>query len=105
MAAPSGGCNLCFVQLADVVGDGHQGPFSVHLLQAAEQEAIQPACSLDLPKHRLKDGFAQGVDRLAGFGSEFAVHPASGIEIPGGWPPRRPGPFAVLLPAGRQLDG
>jgi hypothetical protein len=38
------------VQLADVVGDGHQAPFSVDILQPPQQEAIQSPRSLDLTK-------------------------------------------------------
>ena len=99
MASPSGSYQRRSRQLEEVVGDGHQGPFAVRLLQSSQQEAIQPTCSFDLPKHRLDNRFTQGVDRLACLGADLAVHPAPGIEIPGGWPPRGPWPFAVLLPA------
>jgi hypothetical protein len=85
------------------VGDGHQGPFPVHLLQPPQQEAIQAPCPFDLTKHRLNDGLAQGVDRLAGLGADLAVHPAPCIQIPGCWPPRGPWPFAVLLAAGGEV--
>ena len=59
-----------------------------------------PPCPFDPTKDWFNDDLAQGVDRLAGFGSKFPVHPAPGIEIPGAWPPRGPWPLAVLLPAG-----
>ena len=69
------------MQLADVVGDGHQAPFTVDFLQPPQQESIQAPCPFDLTKDRFGDDLAQGVDRLAGFGSEFAAHPDPCIQI------------------------
>ena len=70
-------------QLEQVVAGGHQHPFPIHLLQAPQSEAIQSSGPFDLAKHRFHKGLAQGVDRLAGFGAELAVHPAAGLEISG----------------------
>jgi hypothetical protein len=33
-----------------------------------------------MAKHRLHHRLAQGIDRLACFGSELAIHPAAGIK-------------------------
>jgi len=43
------------MQLADVVGDGHQAPFTVHHLQPSQQEPIQPPSPFDLTKDRFGD--------------------------------------------------
>ena len=70
--------------LADLVGDGDPVPFPIphssfpiHLVQAAQAEAIQASGCFDLAQHRLDDRLAQGVDRLAGLGADLAVHPVS----------------------------
>jgi len=54
---------------------------------------------LDLPKHRLHDRLARGVDRLAAHGTQLAIHPSPGIEVSRRSPPRWSGPMPVLLPA------
>jgi hypothetical protein len=54
----SGCCQLCSVPLTGVVGDGHQGPFTVHLLQPPSQEVICGPYPLDLTEHRLNNGLA-----------------------------------------------
>jgi hypothetical protein len=56
VASLSAWCQRCSVQLADVVGDGHQGPFTVDLLQPPQQEAIQAPCPFDLTKDWFGDG-------------------------------------------------
>ena len=78
----------------------NQGPFNVHLLQAAQSEAIQSSGSFDLAEHGFNDRFAQCVDRLDALGAELALHPAPGIHISRCSAPRWPGPVAVQLPAG-----
>ena len=78
----SGGVQGRPVQLEEVVGDRHEVPLPERLFGSPQQETDQPTGRLDLPKHRLGDDLAQGIDGLAGFGADLAVHPASGIEIP-----------------------
>jgi hypothetical protein len=78
MSSPtSGGRQACPKQLEDVVGGGHQGAFPVHLLKPSQSEGIQTSGPFDLAKDWLDNGLTQGVDRMASFGAEFSIHPAS----------------------------
>ena len=99
-AGHSGRCQRCAEQFEQVVGGGHQRPFPVHLLQTSQTESTQTTGTLDLIKDQLDDHLAQGVDRLAGLGSELPIHPPTCIEASGFITPCWAGPLAVLVATG-----
>src|ERR1700747_3110895 len=86
-------------KLEQIMGRTDQHPFLFDLVQPAQQELPEPACLLDLPKHRLDRLLAppiRAVIALAGNFLRLGREPAAllGFSCRG----RR---GAVLLPAGR----
>ena len=63
------------VEFADVVAGGHERPFRLCCLVAAEGNVFAALDGVDLAEYGLDDCFAAGVVGLAWFGSEFAGHP------------------------------
>jgi hypothetical protein len=55
------------VQLAKIVTDADKRPFTAHLGHAAEMKSAKAAGLFDLPKDRLNDHLASGVDALSPF--------------------------------------
>lgn len=64
-SAPSGLSQRCPDQLEQVVGCVDQSALSVHLLEASQQEEIQPPRTFGLAVHLVHASLAQSVDRLA----------------------------------------
>jgi hypothetical protein len=56
-------------------------PLGIDDSHAPEQVAAQAPGLFDLTFNWLDDGLTQGIDRLAGFGSELAGHAGFGVSI------------------------
>ena len=61
----------------------NQVPLGIDLLKTPEQEAAQAPGFFNLTVDWLDDGFKEGIDRLAGFGSELAGLVGFGVSISG----------------------
>src|SRR5437763_548508 len=54
-------CSSKSCKFEQIMGRAHQHPFLFDLVQPAQQELPEPACLLDLPKHRLDRLLAQPI--------------------------------------------
>src|SRR5882672_3907393 len=62
------------IQLQNVVCRAHERPFTLHLLEPAQQELPKSPRLLDLANHGFDDRFARRVDGGAGLGVQLAGH-------------------------------
>ena len=56
------------------------------LLLTSQEKPVQPSGPFDLTEYLFDDGLAQGIDRLAGFGADLAIHPPSASRALGAGP-------------------
>ena len=60
---------------------GDQVPLAIDLLYAAQQEAAQAACLLDLSVHWFDDRLALGIDLGTFLAAELAGHAGFGVGV------------------------
>src|SRR3984893_999270 len=94
--------NLCSsksCKFEQIMGRADQHPFLFDLVQPAQQELPEPACLLDLPKHRLARLLAQPIRAVIALAGNLLGHGGEPAALLGFPCSRRRG--AVLLPASR----
>ena len=63
------------IQLENVVRRAHQRPFTLHLVESAQQELPEAAGLFDLANDRFDDPFPGGIDGGPGLRVQLAGHP------------------------------
>src|SRR5580692_8967681 len=92
-------CSSKSCEFEQIMGRADQHPFLFDLVQPAQQELPEPACLLDLPKHRLDRLLAQPIRAVIALAGNLLGHGGEPAALLGFPRSRRRG--AVLLPAGR----
>src|SRR6202030_2604438 len=92
-------CSSKSCKFEQIMGRADQQPFLFDLVQPAQQELPEPACLLDLPKHRLDCLLAQPIRAVIALAGNLLGHGGEPAALLGFPCSRRRG--AVLLPAGR----
>src|SRR5919109_4515798 len=86
------------IQLENVVGGAHQRPFSLHLLEPAQQELPEAARVLDLSDDRFDEAFARRVGGSAGLREQLPRHAVDDRRVGGQRTSRtRAWPLAMFL--------